>query len=158
MIKGSVSAGMKNLFEPATAEELMQRLATLRPDSERQWGKLNPPQMLAHCSAFMEVVGGEKFPPRSAIGRLVGPLVKRTLLNGKPIRRNMPTDPSFVIRGERNFDLEQKRLSGWIDRVSKAGPAGCTRHPHTFLGPLTPEEWAVLSYKHLDHHLRQFGV
>jgi len=42
--------------------------------------------------------------------------------------------------------------------VTVAGPAGCTKHPHSFFGKLTPEEWAILSYKHLDHHLRQFGV
>ena len=41
---------MKNLFEPATVEEVKQRMAQLRPDSERQWGKMNVAQMVAHCS------------------------------------------------------------------------------------------------------------
>ena len=45
-----------------------------------------------------------------------------------------------------------------IDRFAAAGPKGCTTHPHSFFGPLTPDEWAILMYKHLDHHLRQFGV
>jgi transposase InsO family protein len=45
-----------------------------------------------------------------------------------------------------------------IDRFVAAGPKSCTTHPHSFFGPLTPEEWAILMYKHLDHHLRQFGV
>ncbi len=54
--------------------------------------------------------------------------------------------------------MEQHRLSALIDRFAAAGPAGCTTHPHTFFGPLTPQEWAALMYKHLDHHLRQFGA
>jgi LPS sulfotransferase NodH len=45
-----------------------------------------------------------------------------------------------------------------IDRFVAAGPKGCTTHPHSFFGRLTAEEWAILMYKHLDHHLRQFGV
>jgi hypothetical protein len=45
-----------------------------------------------------------------------------------------------------------------IDRFAAAGPAGCTTHPHAFFGRLTPDEWAILPYKRLDHHLRQFGV
>jgi hypothetical protein len=45
-----------------------------------------------------------------------------------------------------------------IDRFAAAGPQGCTTHPHAFFGSLTPDEWAILMYKHLDHHLRQFGA
>ena len=63
---------MKNLFEAATAEEVKRRMAQLRPDSERLWGKMNPAQALAHCSAAMEMAVGEKFPPRILIGRLLG--------------------------------------------------------------------------------------
>jgi transposase InsO family protein len=45
-----------------------------------------------------------------------------------------------------------------IDCFADAGPKGCTAHPHSLFGRLTPEEWATLMYKHVDHHLRQFGV
>ena len=50
---------MKNLFEAATAEEVKERMAQLRPDSERLWGKMNPAQALAHCSAAMEMAMGK---------------------------------------------------------------------------------------------------
>ena len=63
---------MKNLFEVATVEEVKERMAQLRPDSERLWGKMNPAQALAHCSAAMEMAMGEKVPPRILIGRLWG--------------------------------------------------------------------------------------
>ncbi len=49
-------------------------------------------------------------------------------------------------------------LSRLIDKFAAGGAAGCTKNPHSFFGKMTPEEWAILMYKHLDHHLRQFGV
>jgi hypothetical protein len=50
---------MKNLFEQTSVEEVKQRIARLRPDSERQWGKMNPGQAIAHCSRAMETALGE---------------------------------------------------------------------------------------------------
>jgi Protein of unknown function (DUF1569) len=149
---------MKSLFEPATTEEVKERMARMRPDSERQWGKMSPAQALAHCSAAMEVSVGLKFPPRNLFGRLIGRRVLKTFLAGKPFPHNSPTDKSFVVKDDRNFAMERQRLLGLIDRFVEAGPAGCTKHPHSFFGHLTPQEWAELTYIHLDHHLRQFGV
>ncbi len=62
------------------------------------------------------------------------------------------------MTGERDLEAERRRLCGLIEGFVAAGPAGCTTHPHSFFGRLTPEEWAILQYKHLDHHLRQFGA
>jgi hypothetical protein len=74
------------------------------------------------------------------------------------MRRNSPTTKDLVVRDERDLDRERERLCGLIDRFAAAGPKGCTTHPRSFFGRLTPEEWAALTCKHLDHHLRQFGV
>jgi hypothetical protein len=74
------------------------------------------------------------------------------------MRRNSPTVPDLVIAEERDLDTERDRLTSLIDRFVAAGPAGCTTHPHSFFGRMTPREWAILMYKHLDHHLRQFGA
>jgi transposase InsO family protein len=93
------------------------------------------------------------------LGRIIGRFVKPMLLgNEKPMRRNSPTVKSLVVEDERDLESERERLCGLIDRFAASGPAGCTKHPHSFFGRLTPEEWATLMYKHLDHHLRQFGV
>src|SRR5208282_443691 len=120
---------MKNLFEAARAKEVKERMALLRPDSERLWGTMNAPQAVAHCSAGLELALGNKTPPRV-----------------------------LVVRDERYLRTERERLSALIDRFAATGPAGCTKHPHSFFGRLTPDQWAILMYKHLDHHLRQFGV
>lgn len=70
----------------------------------------------------------------------------------------MPTMKTLIRNDERQFAEEQQSLIGWIDRFSAGGPERCTTHPHSFFGPMTPVEWAIMGYKHLDHHLRQFSV
>ncbi len=150
---------MKNLFDAARVEEVKQRIARLRPNSERQWGTMNAPQMLAHCSAGLELASGDRLPPRLFFGTMMGWLIKPLALgNDKPMRRNSPTVECLVVTDDRDLGLERERLCGLIDRFAAAGPTGCTTHPHSFFGRLTPEEWAILMYKHLDHHLRQFGA
>jgi hypothetical protein len=150
---------MKNLFEPGAVAEIKTRLRNLQPHSKGLWGTMNAAQALAHCSASLETAVGDRLLPRMFVGRIVGGVIKRLAIgNEEPLRRNSPTAPSFVVADERNFDAEQQRLNDLIDRFAAAGPAGCTTHPHSFFGRMSPEEWAVLMYKHLDHHLRQFGV
>ena len=150
---------MKNFFDPARVEEVKQRIARLRPDSERHWGKMNAPQAVEHCSRGLELALGDRRPPRKLLGRIMGPIIKPIVFrDDEPLRRNAPTSKGLVIQDERDLANERTRLYGMIDRFVEAGPKGCTTHPHSFFGPLTPEEWAILMYKHLDHHLRQFGV
>jgi Protein of unknown function (DUF1569) len=150
---------MKNLFEAATAEEIKERIARLGPNSTRQWGKMTAPQAMAHCSVGMEWAVGDKVEPRMFLGRIFGPIAKSQVLkDGKPMGRNAPTAKSLVIKNECDLGKECARLSALVERFAADGPQGCTKHPHTFFGQMTPEEWAQLMYKHVDHHLRQFGV
>ena len=150
---------MTNLYDAVVLEEVKARIARLRPDSERLWGKMTPAQALAHCSASMEDAVGLRFPPRRFIGRILGPIVKKSIIyDEKPMRPNSPSAKELLVADERDFDLERKRLYGLIDRFVNGGPDRCTKHPHSFLGRLTPLEWAAMMYQHLAHHLRQFGV
>jgi len=150
---------MKNIYDTAALEELNKRLAQLKPDSKRQWGKMDPAQALAHCSKAIEMAEGKINSPRILIGRLLGPIAKKSLIQkGEPMRRNSMTDKNCVVEDERDFMVEKQRLLESIDRFVTAGPEACTKHPHFFLGPMTPVEWAALNYQHLDHHLRQFGA
>lgn len=150
---------MKNLFEAERVKEVKERLAQLSSDSDRLWGKMNPAQTLAHCSLAMEWAVGDRIPPRMFLGRIIGRMVKPMVLgNDAPMRQNAATAKDLIVKEERDLDRERERLCGLIDRFATAGPKGCTTHPHSFFGRLTSEEWATLTYKHLDHHLRQFGV
>ena len=151
---------MKNLFDATVANQVKNRLRKLEPQSERRWGRMTSPQMLAHCSVSMQWAVGEVVPERGALlARMMGRLVKPMLFrNEDPLRQNSPTAKSLIVSDERDLGKERERLSELIDKFVAGGVAGCTKNPHSFFGKMTPEEWAILMYKHLDHHLRQFGV
>lgn len=151
---------MNNLFDPAVADQVKARLRKLEPQSERLWGKMTAAQMLAHCAVSLQWAVGEVVPERGALparllGRMIKPMVVR---NDAPMRKNSPTAKSLLVADERDLSMERQRLSALIDKFAAGGIAGCTKNPHSFFGKMTPEEWAILMYKHLDHHLRQFGV
>ena len=148
---------MQNLFDSAVATDVKMRIGRLQADSPRQWGKMSPAQAMAHCASGMELAVGDQRPSRMFLGRLLGPLIKKKVLgNEDPMKRNAPTDKRLIVADVRDLDAESRRLAVLIDRFQIGGPGACTTHPHTFFGPLSPEEWAVLMYKHVDHHLRQF--
>ena len=150
---------MKTLSDPQCKQEILSRVRKVRADSPRQWGKMNAAQAVAHSAASMEWAVGDRTPPRMVLASLLGRVIKKKVLgNDAPFRRNSPTAPDPIVPGQPNIDIERNRLIALIDRFTSSGPSGCTKDPHSFFGPLTPDEWAILTYKHLDHHLRQFGV
>jgi uncharacterized protein DUF1569 len=149
---------MKNLFEREAVDELISRIDNLKPAAQRQWGKMDVGQMMAHCSAALDMASGKLNPPRIFIGRILGPFVKPIYTNEKNFSQNNPTDKKLVIRDVREFTSEQARLKDCVRGFHEGGEAKCTRHPHPFFGALTPQEWSRGMYKHLDHHLRQFGA
>jgi hypothetical protein len=150
---------MKNLFEPATAEEMKTRVLGVKSDAQRLWGTMTAAQAVAHLAGGLEMALGEMRPPRKFAGRMMGWIIKPLALgNDQPMRRNSPTVDAMVITDDRDLAKERARLLALIDRFVAGGPAGVTTHPHSFFGPMKPNEWAVLMYKHLDHHLRQFGA
>lgn len=149
---------MKNLFEMETTDEVIARIDRLQPAAQRQWGKMDVAQMMAHCSAAMDMASGRLNPPRVFIGRLLGPLVKPILTNEKPFSKNNPTDKQLVVADRRDFVREQEQLKMKLRQFQEGGAQRCTTHPHPFFGPLDPQQWSRGMYKHLDHHLRQFGA
>lgn len=149
---------MKNLLENEAADEVVARIEKLQPAVQRQWGKMDVAQMMAHCSAALDMASGKVILPRIFIGRLIGPLVKPIYTSEKPFSKNNPTAPTLVVSDQRDFQREQEQLKLRVLEFQQGGGANCTRHPHPFFGSLTPYEWGRGMYKHLDHHLRQFGA
>ena len=149
---------MKNLFERETTDEILSRIEKLEPTSQRLWGKMDAAQMMAHCSITMDIASGRVNLPRVFIGRLIAPFLKSIYTNEKPFRKNGPTGKELVVSDKRDFAQEQQQLKEKIRQFCEGGEGTCTRHPHPFFGSLTPPAWSRGMYKHLDHHLRQFGV
>jgi Protein of unknown function (DUF1569) len=149
---------MNSLFEPFERQKILDRLGELQPSATRQWGKMDPAQMCAHCVAALEVGAGDVTKEHSFIGKVLGRFVKGSLLGEKPFSKNSPTDPTFVVNDQRDFDKERARLVEIVKRFGGAGASSADGRMHSFFGRLKGDEWGVLMYKHLDHHLRQFGA
>lgn len=120
---------------------------------------MNVSQMLAHASAPLKMAYGEaKGSKRGLIGILFGGMMKRKYVGGAPFGKNLPTDRTFVFVDERNFEEEKQRLIAQVQRFTKDGPDKITKDQHPFFGEMSPQEWDIIQYKHLDHHLSQFGA
>ena len=92
------------------------------------------------------------------LGKILTPFIRSSILGAKPFGKNAPTDPTFVVAGERDFTAERMRLLGLIHRFVERGSDAAGRETHAFFGRMTGHEWGELMYKHIDHHLRQFGA
>jgi hypothetical protein len=148
---------MKSLFDKLDNEEVIKRINYLNHSAPAQWGKMNVTQMLAHCQVPLKVSYEEIVLRKSIMGFLFGKMAKKKILSDKPLRKNLPTFREAKIKTTRDFHTEKEQLATYVARMTQ-GPQVLTKKPHPFFGPLTTEEWDRLQYKHLDHHLKQFGV
>jgi Protein of unknown function (DUF1569) len=148
---------VKTLFQPADREALLARLDALQPGCTRQWGTMDPAQMLCHCAIALETGTGDRPMKQKLIGKILMPFFRSKILGEKPFSKNSPTDPTFVVSGTRDFTAERTRLTGLVHRFVELGEDAAGKHEHAFFGKMTGREWGELMYKHIDHHLRQFG-
>ncbi len=149
---------MPTLFSPDDRAALLARLDTLQPASPRQWGTMTPAQALAHCAVPLEAAAGMRPMKQKLLGKLLAWLVKGRVLGAEPFRKEAPTDPDFVVEGDRDLETERARVKAALDALVARGPQEAGRVEHSFFGRLSGEDWGVLMAKHLDHHLRQFGA
>jgi len=144
-----------DLTDPLVKSEIIHRFNQLSPVTPALWGKMNASQMLAHCNAQIRVaLGDDKLPP-SIIGKLFGRFLKKKVLDEKPYSRNLPTAPSFVVKQTPDFEDAKKKL---LESIHKFDNTGITKEAHPFFGKMTVEEWSRGTWKHLEHHLKQFGL
>ena len=147
---------LKNLFDPVVQQEIVDRINKLTPQSQPLWGKMNVAQMLAHLQMPMGSAQGIHKLPRTWFGRIVGPFAASVFYGDKPFKQNLPTDPSFVMTStQKEFDKEKQGLLNMIHNFKEENIINKT---HPFFGRLTTEQWSAGTWKHLDHHLGQFGV
>ena len=149
--------GIPTLFNDDDRAAVLARIDALQPAATRQWGKMNAAQMLCHCAHALDMATGNRPMKQAWIGKILAPLVRKSVLGRKPFSKNSPTDPTFVVSDERDFGAERARLVALINQFAVQGPESAGRLTHSFFGKLTGDEWGRLMCKHLDHHLRQFG-
>lgn len=149
---------MRTIFETETHAELHARLDSLTPEAERQWGKMSPAQMMEHTARAIEMATGAVPMKQHILGKAIGWIFKGRFLGEQPFTKNSPTGPTLIIHDEPDFDATRGRLKELITDLHSRGPAGTNGNVHGFFGPLTGDEWGICQYKHVDHHLRQFGA
>lgn len=151
---------LPDIFSKDVSEGIITRINQLTHETQPKWGTMSVAQMLAHCCVTYEYVyEPDKYPAPGAFMKFIlKMMVKNTVVNETPYKPNNRTAPDFIITGERDFENEKQRLIGFIRRTQELGGAhfdGKTSHS---FGNLSTTEWNNMFYKHLNHHLNQFGV
>lgn len=148
-----------NLFDESVAEQAITRINQLKPQTPPLWGKMNVGQMLAHCCVPYEFVYTSKHKRPGAFMRFLMRLfAKPIVLGAKPYKQGIPTSREFIQAPDKNFEAERKRLIDYLRRATKEGNAFWQGKENFSFGKLSLDQWNTMFYKHLDHHLRQFGV
>ena len=149
---------MKSIFNTEDKNDIINRLDQLHPDSKPMWGKMSVSQMLAHCIVPTKISTGDLPGKRNIFGILFGKIAKKRMVAEEPFKKNLPTDPSFVVKHNPDFYESQQELKTLIEKLYNTDKNELLQRKHPFFGKLTLDEWGLLNYKHFDHHLRQFGV
>ncbi len=150
---------IQNLFLVQAKDEFVARINKLNSTSPAQWGKMDVAQMLKHCQVPLKVASGELVPKTNPIIKfLFGKAAKKKLVGAQPFGRNLPTMGEAKISEKQDFEKEKRELIRLIENYQTRGEEGLTPNPHPFFGRMNASEWNTLQVKHLDHHLRQFGV
>ena len=133
----------------------MNRLERLHPDAKAGWGKFDAPRMLCHIGDALRVALGElpSVPTHSWLSRTLGRFVVVNT-SFKPPRAKIQTAPEMLTSTPQSWQADVDVIKRLAARVA-TGAASAT---HPAFGPLTPKEWGQLMWKHMDHHLRQFGL
>ena len=147
----------KSLALPAVNQECRQRIDKLNPDTTPQWGEMTAARMLAHCAEVMEVAGGKEIQGTPWFIKLFKPYIRKAVVGPKPFPRSTKTHPQYIMNGDMVFEEEKQRLLNGLDAFTEMC-SGKNGIDHPFFGEMTVDEAGWAMYKHLDHHLEQFGV
>lgn len=150
---------MQNVFKREDCDEFIKRINQLKNDSQPVWGKMSVDQMLAHCNVTYEMAYDNiHAKPNVFVRFLLKALAKKAVVGYTPYAKNIKTAPQFIIKGDKNFDIEKNRLINYIDKTQSLGENEFEGKESLSFGKLTSKEWNNMFAKHLDHHLTQFGV
>ncbi|PCJ51501.1 MAG: hypothetical protein COA70_14110 [Planctomycetota bacterium] len=149
---------MNSIFTLESFDEINTRLKKLNKNSNKQWGTMDASQMLAHCCEPLKIaLGLEKSIQEPYLKKLIMGLFKHKLYDDSTWKKNLPTTDQFKIFENKNFDLELESLKSLAKRIhQEKNKTEWDAHP--IFGKFTTEQWGKMQYKHLDHHLKQFGV
>jgi hypothetical protein len=148
-----------NIFTKDVSDGIINRINNLTTESQRQWGKMDVGQMLAHCSVAYETIyePGKHPAPNFFMKIIMKTFVRKMVTGDSPLKKNSPTAPYFIMKSDKDFDAEKARLIAYIQQTQQLGESEFEGKENMSFGVMTKTEWSNMMYKHLDHHLQQFG-
>jgi len=150
---------MKSLLEADALSEITERIGSLNDTTSPSWGKMNVGQMVKHCQVPFGVINGT-VKMETKVGflkKIIFSMMKPLMYNDKPWKKNIPTGKEFIIKEDVDFENEKSVLLKLINEFhNKKNQVEWL--PHPVFGKFTKEQYGKMNYKHLDHHLSQFGV
>ena len=147
---------MKSLWQEDVRQELKDRLARLTPETPRLWGRMTASQMTAHVANTLRSATGDLPVASKKLPLRFTPL-KQLMIYWLPIPKNVPTAPELISRPPKALTEEQADVCALIDQFERLSRSKVWPD-HAAFGSMSGRDWAVLMYRHTDHHLRQFGV
>ncbi len=147
---------MPQIWESGKQEEILRRLEKLASDTKPAWGKFTAARMLDHCAAAMRAGLGD-FPVAAKRTPFRNWPMRKLVIYALPWPKGAPTAPELLPEGEPDFEKAGADLRSALKRFAAAGAAGKFAD-HAAFGTLSGVEWGALTYRHLDHHWKQFRL
>jgi hypothetical protein len=148
---------MGSILNEKDRASILNRLRSLSVSSSARWGQLSVAGMLQHLKrSCLMTVGELSVPSANKRPFQVFPH-KHLILYVLPFPKGAETAPSLKPAEAGTFEDERAAVAELLERIG-TGPREGTGPANPLLGPLTWREWGVVTYKHADHHLKQFGA
>jgi hypothetical protein len=147
---------MDSIFDKTGNEAIIARINSLTTESKGLWGKMTVDQMCKHCTSAINVAFGKQDVKVNFMIRFLGKMLKDKVFNGE-FKRNSPTAKEFIFTNHYDLEIAKKDFVESFSQFAQ-GQQSIKVMDHPFWGKMTYEDWDKLMWKHVDHHLKQFGV
>ncbi len=150
---------LPDIFSRSVSDQVIERINRLTPETRPQWGKMNAGQMLAQCKRGLRNGYDGKFPkPGFFLKFMLKTFVEKSGLQRRALQKEQPHCPCIPDHRRTDFEKEKTRLVDYINKTQRLGSQAFSNKESLSFGRLSVPEWNNMFYKHLDHHLTQFGV
>jgi hypothetical protein len=147
---------MKSIWQDEARRELHDRVGRLAPDRRAAWGRFTAPKMVCHLAESLKMAMGDlKVPPKQSPLRY--PPLKQLIVYVAPFPKGVPTAPELLARAPREWRDDVADVRSLLE-LAAASRTTDTWPQHPAFGKLSTRAWGVLIYRHMDHHLKQFGA
>lgn len=147
-----------SLRDPRGRRSILDRLAALTPGHARLWGRMRPEQLLPHLASGLRLALGERKLNGTPPGGVLGAVKRRLAIHILPWPKGkIESPPGAFSTPSLGWEQDRQVVTELIERFAVTPPDKLA-DIHPSFGRMTGRDWDVLQYRHLDHHLRQFGV